>query len=97
MPCSRCGKAEAEVFFKQIVKSRVTELHLCGDCSASLDLLFGKAPSSAAPASCSACGRTWAEFQKYGLLGCPDCYDAFARPLEGVLRRVHGTSAPKQA
>ena len=39
---------------------------------------------------CSACGQTYAEFQKSGLLGCPVCYDAFAAQLGPLLKRLHG-------
>jgi protein arginine kinase activator len=43
-----------------------------------------------APAqSCEQCGTTYEEFRKTGLLGCPDCYDAFAPALTPLLERAH--------
>lgn len=33
MLCDNCGKREAAVHFKQIVKDKVTELHLCENCA----------------------------------------------------------------
>ena len=39
------------------------------------------------PTACANCGSTFARFRKTGLLGCPDCYEAFARQLETVVAR----------
>ena len=50
-------------------------------------------PQAAAPGDvrqCPRCGQTLAEFHRTGLLGCPECYDAFAGPLQALIRRVHG-------
>ena len=41
---------------------------------------------------CSSCGHTFAEFQKVGLLGCPDCYRAFEHELGRVFKRLHGAT-----
>lgn len=38
--------------------------------------------------ACGACGTTLAEFERTGRLGCPACYEAFARELEPVIRKV---------
>ncbi len=49
-------------------------------------------PGAGAPAAlrCARCGITYAEFARTGLLGCPDCYDAFAKELDPVVRRAQG-------
>ncbi len=39
------------------------------------------------PTACENCGSTFARFRKTGLLGCPDCYESFARQLESVISR----------
>ena len=39
---------------------------------------------------CPACGYAYAEFVHTGLVGCAQCYDAFAGELEPVIRRMHG-------
>jgi protein arginine kinase activator len=39
---------------------------------------------------CPDCGITYGEFRTGGRLGCPACYDAFAQPLEAVIKRLHG-------
>jgi protein arginine kinase activator len=38
---------------------------------------------------CPVCGFTQADFKKAGRLGCPECYQAFAEPLEGLLKTMH--------
>ena len=38
---------------------------------------------------CPACGFTQADFKKAGRLGCPECYETFAEPLEGLLKTMH--------
>ena len=47
--------------------------------------------AEAAKLACAACGLTFAEFRQVGRLGCPGCYDAFARQLGPLLRRIHGS------
>ncbi len=39
------------------------------------------------PAACKTCGSTFARFRKTGLLGCPECYEAFCKQLDGVIAR----------
>lgn len=42
--------------------------------------------------TCEQCGMTYAEFQKGGMLGCANCYQAFRTPLTALLQRVHGNT-----
>ena len=42
--------------------------------------------------TCEQCGMTYAEFQKCGMLGCANCYQAFKTPLTALLQRVHGNT-----
>ncbi len=52
------------------------------------------AGASALPARvgllCQDCGLDYSEFRQSGRLGCGGCYQAFAEPLEPLLRRIHG-------
>ncbi len=41
---------------------------------------------------CDQCGMTYLEFQKCGMLGCANCYQAFKTPLTALLQRVHGNT-----
>ena len=45
-----------------------------------------------ASCTCEQCGMTYAEFQKCGMLGCANCYQAFKTPLTALLQRVHGNT-----
>ena len=38
---------------------------------------------------CPACGFAQADFKKAGRLGCAECYQTFAEPLEGLLKTMH--------
>lgn len=51
---------------------------------------FLTAPKSGAAKDliCEECGISYHEFRKGGTLGCPNDYEAFADPLEKLLRRV---------
>ena len=40
-------------------------------------------------AKCPHCGRSFAEFQKSSLLGCPECYKAFDAPLQATIKQIH--------
>ena len=56
-----------------------------------LDAAFevaGRTANSGEPA-CPACGITRAEYRKASRLGCPACYDAFARELESAVLELH--------
>lgn len=39
---------------------------------------------------CPNCGLTFADFRRLGHLGCSECHVTFEKPLEPVLRRIHG-------
>ena len=41
---------------------------------------------------CEQCGMTYLEFQKCGMLGCANCYQAFKTPMTALLQRVHGNT-----
>ncbi|WP_301860923.1 UvrB/UvrC motif-containing protein [uncultured Megasphaera sp.] len=39
---------------------------------------------------CPSCGMTYSQFNRTGLFGCPQCYEAFKEELPPLLRRIHG-------
>src|SRR5271157_2945385 len=60
------------------------------------DLLLGlgaaqeiEQAAGGAEIKCARCGFTQADFKKAGRLGCPECYETFAEPLEGLLKTMH--------
>lgn len=64
------------------------------------DLLFGPGPAGQRDArsareqrACPTCQMRWRDFRKSSLLGCPECYRAFAGELRTVLSSMHRESA----
>ena len=43
--------------------------------------------------TCDSCGLTFAEFRKRGVLGCPECYDAFESQLGPMIERAQNGGA----
>jgi protein arginine kinase activator len=107
MLCSKCTQNEASVFFKQIANNQVTEVRLCLPCAQAQETAAAVSPvfdllsalggtakfKTARPAPCSLCGLRWSDFKKSGRLGCPTCYESFAKPLADILKRIHGATA----
>ena len=52
-----------------------------------------KEPDAPPGLPCPRCGLLLREFRKTGLLGCPDCYDAFRERLLPLIRKVQGAEA----
>ncbi|MDR0396371.1 MAG: UvrB/UvrC motif-containing protein [Oscillospiraceae bacterium] len=108
MLCESCHQQPATVHLTTIVGGEKTEQHLCASCCQKhkqaltmagmstllLNLLQGaSAQSGEQPGPrCEACGQTYGEFQKSGILGCPKCYDSFRAHLAPLLTRIHGGS-----
>ncbi|NLP43572.1 MAG: DNA helicase UvrBC [Peptococcaceae bacterium] len=42
---------------------------------------------------CPGCGRTFAQIQQSGRMGCSRCYEIFESQMELLLRRIHGETA----
>jgi len=50
------------------------------------------ANEAVADLECPGCGMKFVEFSKIGRFGCGRCYKAFDKPLEDLLRRIHGST-----
>ncbi len=108
MLCEECGKNQAEVLMTTVVNGQSATRHLCREClkkyqagdlqallAAILSAMAGKLqePDEETPdIICPKCGETYAEFQKTGMLGCAECYQAFRKELAPVITRVQGRS-----
>jgi protein arginine kinase activator len=107
MECEHCGEAPATVH--QITINNgfdVQYKHLCEKCANELengkkkDTSSGKVPGLIASMfdeqetmQCSQCGLTFDEFSDSGRLGCANCYSAFSKRLEPLIKRIHGSSS----
>lgn len=41
---------------------------------------------------CKTCNMTYDDFIRFGVFGCPDCYDTFSGPIDSLLKNLHGTA-----
>ena len=41
---------------------------------------------------CPKCGITYADFKRFGRLGCENCYTAFTERLLPLIKRIHGSN-----
>ena len=108
MICNECGKREASVHLVRSVNGHITEQHLCSQCAAKHSAqpamgwlspgdFFKSFMDMAHPGMlhtglCKTCGTRLEDFREDGLLGCPDCYDAFYDQVIPVLRSTHGST-----
>ena len=108
MLCEECGKNQAEVLVTTVVNGQSATRPLCRAClkkyqtgdlqavlAAILSAMAGKLQETDEEMPdivCPKCGETYAEFQKTGMLGCAECYQAFRKELAPVITRVQGRS-----
>lgn len=104
MICEGCGKREAFLEYRDVIKGLDGEakvLRLCFRCSKALGLLpryilkggmkmKRDFRSRRGSLSCPRCGLRKAEILKFGILGCPDCYEVFRDILIPMIREYHG-------
>ncbi len=101
MLCEECGKNQAEVMMTTVINGESTTRHLCRQClnkyqAGNLQAVLAAVLSSMTAKNltpdvvCPRCGETYAEFQKTGMLGCAECYQAFRKELTPMITRVQG-------
>lgn len=99
--CEECGVNPAEVVITTVVNGESATRHLCRECLKKYQtgeiqavlaaILAGMAQKQHSPAvTCPRCGETYAQFQKSGMLGCAECYQAFRKELTPLITRVQG-------
>lgn len=99
--CQNCKKREATVNHIEIVGGMACAQHLCALCAnemfgefekqgeqAILNGLFGE--TGYEEQICPACGTSFSEYERSGLLGCPSCYDVFNERLMPYIARIQG-------
>ena len=89
MKCRNCGRPAK----RYTVNSKDGEVYieLCAECYKRLyadeDGLY-RGRSNAAPKECPACGTSFEDFRRTGLLGCAECYNTFRDDLIPVLSNI---------
>ena len=46
---------------------------------------------------CKGCGMTRSQIEKYGFVGCPECYETFEKELMPAIERMHGAAGGKES
>ncbi len=86
--CEECAKKQGLSVSVEIIAGSVKSL-LAGALAAA----SGEEEGDEAVGKCPSCGLSYAEFGAKGRLGCPGCYRAFAKPLERLLKNIHGSTS----
>ena len=105
MLCTNCKKEPATCFYTQTVNGKESSAALCTHCAKFAGLgatdflsplfpqnIVQKAQTGSDHRKCSLCGLTFADIQRLGKVGCPDCYPTFRDELSGIIRSIHGTA-----
>jgi len=101
MICQNCKKRTATVNHVEVINGKACAQHLCAMCA---NELFGGFESEVQNALlnglfggdlreekiCPACGLSFSEYERSGLLGCPSCYDVFNEELMPHIARIQG-------
>lgn len=104
MKCQVCGKNEANVRYYENINGNQKEILVCSECAEKLGFIgfsnifspiFTSFPSFVSESDeedqkCSECGYSFEEYTKTGLLGCPNCYEAFKDRLDKLFLKIHG-------
>lgn len=84
------------------------EMHLCSSCATKkgigeavkphvsvieiLSELKEKIKEEDRKLVCPKCGISYADFKRFGRLGCENCYEAFTERLLPLINRIHGST-----
>ena len=102
MLCEECGINQAEVVVTTVVNGESASRHLCRECLrkyqtgemqavlAAILAAMAQKQQQTPNIACPRCGETYAQFQKSGMLGCAQCYQAFRKELTPLITRVQG-------
>ena len=104
MQCQMCNNP-ATVHLTEIINGQKIERHLCEECAQSegitiksqvpINELLNNMISAQegiqelGEMRCPQCDLSWSEFRKRGVLGCPNDYVAFEKPLRKLIERAH--------
>jgi len=100
--CQSCNKHRATVHLTDVTPTGDTvERHLCEECASQEGVALKQTETTTAvlheflrqaqreQLRCPECGLTVSDFQKKGLLGCPNDYKAFEPVLGPLIERAH--------
>jgi len=85
--CEECAKMRGLSVSVKTIASSVKNL-LAGALAAA----SSEEEREEAVGVCPSCGLSYMQFKDKGRLGCGACYHAFAKPLERLLKNIHGST-----
>jgi protein arginine kinase activator len=102
--CEECRKERATWHITTFIQGRPLQQHLCEECYRKKEAASGRSDGGftsliaamvpelkdLAQRQCPSCGLDYLEFRQSMRLGCPRDYEAFEKPLEELLERIHG-------
>lgn len=102
MLCDDCRKKPATIYFKEVLPTKISELHLCEACAqkrgiitaqklSPIDLLHKLLRERSAKDEkviCPNCYLSLSEFKRIGRFGCRQCLDTFAPFLENFIKQI---------
>jgi protein arginine kinase activator len=108
MLCQHCHQSEATVKITKVDNGQVQHMNFCEECAHKLREIYQKhsglpdflqaffaqkgLEADTQQLKCPVCGRTFAEIQESGRVGCSQCYETFEPQMVVLLRRLHGGS-----
>ena len=93
MLCTACKVAEATDHFTLVKEGKLLKVSLCEVCREAFG--YTKSPGTGADpgdpqagSGCPGCGFPLAEYRATRRMGCPECYQAFAGEVAGLLPMI---------
>lgn len=105
MLCQKCHKNQATVHTVTIVNGVKDEKYLCSECAGENELamnfsfpsmndffgdFFEPQRTLQQALKCDSCGTSFEDFNRTGLLGCPECYENFRSRLAPIIKKTQG-------
>jgi protein arginine kinase activator len=89
--CEKCARKQNIQVPQQISVENLIEQYMQAAQAAKAQAPGSEKEKPASPktTACPSCSTTYVEFRQTGLLGCPDCYNAFELQLGPLLERAH--------
>lgn len=97
MLCQQCKKNIASIKLEEKYNNKITSLHLCKECCATLGSRYknkqegnslGETTQQVKVKQCPNCKMTFSKYQETGLVGCPTCYVTFREALTPYIAKL---------
>lgn len=87
--CEQCAKSEGLPAQSHTPITQLLTQYMTAQTDSPAAAPASAAAATVAPTTCACCGLLYTQFRHTGLLGCPECYNAFESQLGPLLARAH--------